>query len=77
MWYSDERGSDQVLLCKLLPGKKYKCNKRMDGEGLVKGYDSHVSPKGNEVVLFEPSQILPRYIITFVAKEAEEREQEG
>ncbi len=32
---------------------------------------------GNEVVLFEPDQILPRYIVTFVEKEAEEREQES
>jgi hypothetical protein len=28
LWYSEERESDQVLLCKLLTGKTYKCTKR-------------------------------------------------
>ncbi len=28
LWYSEERESDQVLLCKLLTGKSYKCTKR-------------------------------------------------
>lgn len=32
--------------------------------------------EGNEIIVFESAQILPRYIITFEAKEAEEREQE-
>jgi hypothetical protein len=49
----------------------------MDGQGLKAGYDCHVSPKGNEVVIFEPAQILPKYIISFEEKEAKEREQES
>eukprot|EP01118_Nematostelium_gracile_P014107 TRINITY_DN5443_c0_g1_i2.p1 TRINITY_DN5443_c0_g1~~TRINITY_DN5443_c0_g1_i2.p1 ORF type:complete len:289 (+),score=102.83 TRINITY_DN5443_c0_g1_i2:389-1255(+) len=77
LWYSEERNSDQVLLSKLLAGKAHKCMRRMDGEGLVKGHHSHVSPKGNEIVIFDPDQILPRYIIYFESKEAEEREQES
>jgi len=77
LWYSEERNSDQVLLSKLLIGKPYRCDQRMDGLGLMKGYDCHVSPKGNEIVLFSKEQILPRYIITFVEKEAQEREQES
>jgi len=77
LWYSEERNSDQVLLSKLLPGKSYKCTQRMDGQGLKKGYHSHISPKGNEIVIFDPDQILPRYIIYFESKEAEEREQES
>jgi len=77
LWYSEERNSDQVLLCKLLPGKSFKCTKRMDGQGLVKGHHSHISPKGNEIVIFDPDQILPRYIIYFESKEAGEREQES
>jgi len=77
LWYSEERNSDQVLLSKLLPGKPYKCLKRMGGQGLMKGHHSHTSPKGNEVVIFDPDQILPRYIIYFESKEAEEREQES
>lgn len=32
--------------------------------------------EGNEIIIFAPDQILPRYIITFIAKEGEEREQE-
>eukprot|EP01127_Copromyxa_protea_P017813 TRINITY_DN5489_c0_g1_i1.p1 TRINITY_DN5489_c0_g1~~TRINITY_DN5489_c0_g1_i1.p1 ORF type:complete len:437 (+),score=115.35 TRINITY_DN5489_c0_g1_i1:164-1312(+) len=64
MWYSEERESDQILLCSLLPGKEFQCKERMDGEGLKKGYDSHFSPKGNEIIIFNPSQILPRYIIS-------------
>jgi len=32
--------------------------------------------EGNEVIVFESAQVLPRYIITFEEKEAEEREQE-
>lgn len=50
---------------------------RMDGEGCKKGYDSHTSPKGNEIVIFQSVQALPRYIITFLSKDAEEREQES
>eukprot|EP01116_Phalansterium_solitarium_P023608 TRINITY_DN836_c0_g2_i2.p1 TRINITY_DN836_c0_g2~~TRINITY_DN836_c0_g2_i2.p1 ORF type:complete len:440 (-),score=152.75 TRINITY_DN836_c0_g2_i2:1070-2389(-) len=76
-WYSAERSSDQVLLSKLLVGKQFSCNQRMDGKPLQPGYDSHRSPKGNEFVIFSKEQILPRYIITFQEKDAEEREQES
>lgn len=77
MWYSSERESDQVLLCKLLPGKSFKCFKRMDGLGCQIGHDSHVSPRGNEIVVFNSDQILPRYIVSFIEREASEREQES
>jgi len=77
LWYSEERESDQVLLSKLIVGNAFQCNKRMDGQGLKPGYDCHISPKGNEVVIFDTDQILPRYIITYVEKPAEEREQES
>jgi hypothetical protein len=49
MYYSEERNSDQVLLSQVLPGKTFKCAGRMDGVDCKKGYDSHYSPKGNEV----------------------------
>ena len=49
----------------------------MDGQDCKKGFDSHTSPKGNEIVIFKPAQLLPRYIVTFESKEAEEREQES
>jgi aprataxin and PNK-like factor len=77
MWYSEERESDRMLLCKVLRGNSYRCDKRIDGGGLVKGYHSHHSPGGNEIVIFEPEQILPRYILIFSSQDAEEREQEG
>lgn len=77
MWYSEERQSDQILLCKVMKGKSYRCDGRMDGAGRKPGYDSHCSPKGNEIIIFEPDQVMPRYVISFESKEAEEREQEG
>jgi len=76
LFYSEERNSSQILLCKVLTGKSYKCPDRMDGEGLKKGFDSHYSPQGNEIIVFRGDQILPRYIITFESREAMEREQE-
>jgi aprataxin and PNK-like factor len=76
LFYSEERDSSQILLCKVLTGKAFKCQDRMDGEGLKKGYDSHYSPQGNEIIVFRGDQVLPRYIITFEQRDAEEREQE-
>jgi hypothetical protein len=49
----------------------------MDGKGLKVGYDSHTSPKGSEFVIFDPAQILPKYIVSFKEKPAKEREQES
>ena len=77
MWYSEEKDSEQVLLTKLLPGKAYKCTKRMDGSKCMSGYDSHFSPKGNEIIMFDPKACLPRYIIAYKSQEEEEREQES
>lgn len=76
LYYSAERGSNRILLCKLLTGKVFQCKNRMDGEGLKKGFDSHYSPKGNEIILFKDNQVLPRYIIEFEERDAEERDQE-
>jgi len=77
MWYSEERSSNKILLSKLLPGKCYQCTGRMDGQDRMPGYDSHYSPKGNEIVIFHAYQTLPRYILTFKSQDAGEREQEG
>lgn len=76
LFYSEERGSSQILLCKVLTGKAFKCSDRMDGEGLQAGFDSHYSPQGNEIIVFRGDQVLPRYIITFEQRDAVEREQE-
>lgn len=48
----------------------------MDGAGCKAGYDSHFSPKGNEIIMFDPAACLPRYVIAFKAQEEKEREQE-
>ncbi|KAL7712594.1 Uncharacterized protein QTN25_009771 [Entamoeba marina] len=77
LFYSNERNSDVMLLCLVLPGKSYKCKKRMDGKKCVTGYDSHFSPQGNEIVVFDPSCILPKYIIEFKVSDATVRQQEG
>jgi len=68
MWYSNARGSNQLMLCSILRGKCFQCPKRMDGQKCKPGYDSHYSPKGSEIVVFDPDAILPRYIITFKPK---------
>jgi len=77
MWYSEERSSDEILLSSLLQGEIFQCTERMDGQGLKKGFDSQISPKGNEIIVFQQSQILPRFIIKFEENDAQEREQEG
>jgi len=77
MFYSEERESDQVMLSQVAAGKTFKCSGRMDGMDCQKGYNSHYSPKGNEIVVFESEQILPRYIITFAKTDAQERDQES
>ena len=77
MYYSDTRESDQILLCQILPGRAFKCHKRMDGQQNVPGYDSHISPHGNEIVIFNPDACLPRYIIRFSQQDETEREQES
>ncbi len=33
-------------------GNSYQCSARMDGAGQKGGYDSHFSPKGNEIIIF-------------------------
>jgi len=76
LWYSDERKSDQVLLCKVLTGKVYQCPGRIDGQGCQAGFHSHLSPKKNEIIIFEPKQILPLYVVTFKINDEEDRSQE-
>lgn len=48
----------------------------MDGQGCVAGHDSHLSPKKNEIIIFDPAQILPIYVVTFKVTKGKEREQE-
>jgi len=68
--------SDQVLLVKLLRGKCQDSTGKLDGVTCKSGYDSIYSGSQNEIKIFDTTQILPRYIITYVAKAAKDRPQE-
>jgi len=57
-----------MLLCKVLPGKTYDVSVRMDGQSLKSGFNSHRLEKneggyGQELVIDNPRQILPCYIL--------------
>jgi len=67
-------GTHQVLVCSLLPGESFQS--KVNERNRQPGFDSNYSPNGNGLIVFEPAQILPKYIITFSAQEAQEREQE-
>lgn len=77
MFYSDTRASNEILLCQLLPGRAFRCTARMDGRSNMPGYDSHISPGGNEIVIFNPAACLPRYIIRFSHQPDTTRTQES
>jgi hypothetical protein len=55
----------KMLVCAVLMGRTYNCPDRMDGESCMLGYDSHTSPCGEELVLFDAAQVLPCYLINF------------
>jgi len=59
------RGGKKLLICSVLMGRRYIVNQRMDGAGLQAGHDSHVACGGTEWVIFEPSQVLPCYLVSF------------
>eukprot|EP00961_Rhodomonas_salina_P294831 3934898-Rhodomonas_salina.1 len=57
-----------LLLCRLLPGKTFDCQERMDGQPLTRGFDSHrvqadAKGRAQELVIANPDQILPCYIL--------------
>jgi len=57
--------ASRILLSKVLIGKQFQCPGLMMGAALKKGYDSHLSPCGTEVVIYDNAQILPCYIVHF------------
>lgn len=59
-------GGRKLLICSVIMGRRYRVTERMDGGDLVEGYDSHVAEEGKEWVIFEPSQVLPCYLVSFV-----------
>lgn len=59
------QGATKLLLCQVLCGKVYKCTKLIHGHALMSGSDSHTSPDGKELVIFNSHHILPSYIVHY------------
>jgi len=59
------RGASRLLLCQVLPGNVYRCTNLIHGEPLEVGHDSHTSPDGKELVIFNSHHILPSYVVHY------------
>jgi hypothetical protein len=58
-------GSNTLLACLVIVGRAF-ISQHNVGCSLTEGYDSHTSPDGTaEVVIFNPDQVLPCYIVKF------------
>eukprot|EP01114_Cavostelium_apophysatum_P021747 TRINITY_DN7671_c0_g1_i1.p1 TRINITY_DN7671_c0_g1~~TRINITY_DN7671_c0_g1_i1.p1 ORF type:complete len:605 (+),score=132.91 TRINITY_DN7671_c0_g1_i1:31-1845(+) len=57
-------GGTRIMLCQVLIGRSYKTGGCM-GASLQKGYDSHISTCGNEIVIYDVDSILPSYIVHY------------
>uniref|UniRef100_A0A7S3DCY7 PARP catalytic domain-containing protein n=1 Tax=Palpitomonas bilix TaxID=652834 RepID=A0A7S3DCY7_9EUKA len=58
----------RMLMCKVLPGNKYKVNskdKKVFGDGCKKGFHSHESVEGNELVVFHPDQVMVTHVVQY------------
>ncbi|KAJ3093637.1 Elongation factor 1-beta, partial [Phlyctochytrium bullatum] len=63
----------KMIMFDILPGKQYQLSDATVasmGMERKKGFDSHVSPKKAEWVLFDPAQCVPRAVISFRAVES-------
>ena len=61
-----------MLLCYVLPGRTFDVTQRMDGQPLQEGYNSHrlrvdAQGYGQELVIDNPRQVLPCYILHVTA----------
>lgn len=63
------RGDSCLLVCAILPGRKYVCNSNLWSTELQNGYDSHISSDNTELVLFDEAQVLPCTVIHFSVNE--------
>jgi len=54
------------MVCLVYVGKAFKMDQIQTGCPLQAGYDSHISPGGDEVVVFKPECILPCYKLRWV-----------
>lgn len=59
------RGDTCLLVCAVLPGKKYVCKQNSWNSNLTSGHDSHVSSDNTELILFDEAQILPCVVIHY------------
>jgi len=59
------RGCSKFLLCQVILGKTFKCTTLIHGQPCKTGYNSHISPCGKEIVIFDTNQILPYYIVHY------------
>ncbi|KJE97783.1 hypothetical protein CAOG_07882 [Capsaspora owczarzaki ATCC 30864] len=58
-------GHTKLLVCQVLLGRSHRCTELILGQERVPGFDSHVSPDGRELVVFDSAHILPCYIVHF------------
>eukprot|EP00667_Euglena_gracilis_P008480 EG_transcript_8582 len=67
------RGGCKLLVCAVLLGKQWTCKGGESGMAFcTRGYDSHVSPCGTELVLFNEAQVLPCFVIHYRERSAAE-----
>eukprot|EP01080_Neovahlkampfia_damariscottae_P002732 gene2732-3927_t len=65
---SYSHGNPYLFLCLVYVGKAYKMQNVVTGCSLTKGYDSHISPCGSEVVIFDTDCILPCYKVKYTTQ---------
>ncbi|KAJ3111322.1 hypothetical protein HK100_002724 [Physocladia obscura] len=63
-----EKGT--VIMFHVLLGKQFQVQDLKMGTSCEPGYDSHVSPKGCEWILFDSTQCLPVYVFEFIGESA-------
>jgi hypothetical protein len=59
---SESYGGGSVFCCLVLRGKHTKVEYKV-GRPLKPGFDSHVSPCGQEWIMFDAAQVLPLYLV--------------
>eukprot|EP00667_Euglena_gracilis_P013304 EG_transcript_13720 len=61
-------GGNKLLVCAVLLGKAWTCTGVEYGVPVARpGFDSHISPCGNEWVLFSEAQVLPCFVIHYAS----------
>lgn len=61
------RDSRRLFLCLVIVGKAFRMDKVVTGCPLTDGYDSHISPDGSEVVIFDTDCIMPLYVVKWTS----------